>query len=94
METKIQEFRDNFRLASQDASKEAKWRPRSSKMAPKGSQMERKWSSKRSQIDKRSMKNEAVECDGELSLGVASTRLCDGFPLDFKSILLRFSIDE
>ena len=44
------------------------------KMESKGSQMERKRSSKRATIDKKTMKNEAVECDGELRLGMASTR--------------------
>ena len=34
METNMQEFRRLFGLPSQDASKEAKWRPRSSKMEP------------------------------------------------------------
>ena len=35
------------------------------KMEPEGSHMERKWSSKRARIDKKIMKNEAVECDGD-----------------------------
>ena len=64
---------------------EAKELQNGAKMEAKRSKIERKWSSKRSKIDKKSMKNEAVECDGELSLGMASTRFCDGFPLDFKS---------
>ena len=38
METKIQEIRGYFGLPSQDAPREAKWRPRSSKMEPKWSQ--------------------------------------------------------
>ena len=57
------------------------------KMEPKGSQMERKWSSKRAKIYKKtSMKNEAVECDGELRLGMSSTR----FLMDFHGIPNRF----
>ena len=37
MRIKILEIRWNFGLPPQDASKEAKWRPRSSKMEPKWS---------------------------------------------------------
>ena len=66
---------------------EAKELQNGAKMEPKGSQMERKWSSKRSKIDiKKSMKNEAVECDGELRLGMASTR----FLMDVHWISNRF----
>ena len=86
-------LRANLPRRLQGGQMEAKNLENGAKMEPKGSQMERKWSSKRSNIDKKSMKNEAVECDGELSLGMASTRFCDGFPLDTKSMLLRFSID-
>ena len=44
---------------------EAKEVQNGAKMDAKMSQMEGKWSSKRSKIDIKSMKNEAVECDGE-----------------------------
>ena len=43
MSSKIEEFRGHFGLPSQDASKEAKWRPRSSKMEPKWSPKGAKW---------------------------------------------------
>ena len=43
METKIREIRGHFGLPSQDASKEAKWRPRSSKMEPKWRPKGAKW---------------------------------------------------
>ena len=64
---------------------EAKELQNGAKMEAKRSKMERTCSSKRSQIIEKSMKHEGVECDGELSLGMASTRFCNGFPLDFKS---------
>ena len=51
-----------------------KWSQNGAKIEPKGSQMERKWSSKRAKIENISMRNKAVECDGDLFLGMASTR--------------------
>ena len=65
---------------------EAKELQNGAKMEPKGSQMERKWSSKRAKIDEKSMKNKIVECDGELCLGRASTR----FLMDVHWISNRF----
>ena len=44
MDTKILTFRGHFGLPSQDASKEAKWRPRSPKMEAKWSPKGAKWS--------------------------------------------------
>ena len=43
IETKIEEFRGHFWVPSQDASKEAKWRPRRSKMGPKYIPKGAKW---------------------------------------------------
>ena len=90
METKIQEIRGHFGLPSQDASKEAKWRPRSSKMEPKWRPKGAKWRENGAPSDPKliakSMKNEAVECDGELRLGMGSTR----FLMDFHWIPNRF----
>ena len=44
METKIHEIRGHFGLPSQDASKEAKWRPRNLKMEATWSRKGAKWS--------------------------------------------------
>ena len=57
---------------------EAKWRPRSSKMEPKWSPKGAKWrengAPSEPKLIKHSVKNKAVECDGDLCLGMASTR--------------------
>ena len=75
-------FRATLPRRLQGGQMEAKELQNRAKMDPKGSQMERKWSSKRAKIDKKeSMKNEAVECDGELRLGMASTRFLMDFHL-------------
>ena len=42
-ELKLEEIHGHFELPSQDASKEAKWRPRSSKMEAKWSPKGAKW---------------------------------------------------
>ena len=55
---KIEEIRGHFGLPSQDASKEAKWRPRSSKMEPKWRPKGAKWRENGAPSDPKLIKNQ------------------------------------
>ena len=79
-------FRATLPRRLQGGQMEAKELQNGAKMEAKGSQMQRNLSSNRPKIDKKSMKSKAVECDGELCLGMASTR----FLMDVHWILNRF----
>ena len=67
-------FRGTLPRRLQRGQMEAKELQNGAKMEAKGSQMQRNLSSNRPKIDKKSMKSKAVECDGDLFLGMASTR--------------------